>query len=88
MSIPTKITLIETVACSKMITKADARRSVEAVLDAMKQLIVKRGGLRCEFGTFKTQERGPRKAYNPITKESRKLSKPEPSICMSLARSS
>ncbi len=64
----TKAELIEKIASSAKLTKADASRSLEAMLDAIKATLKKGKKLTLVgFGTFSVSKRKARKGRNPRT---------------------
>ncbi len=64
----TKAELIEKIASGAKITKADASRSLEAMLDAVKATLKKGKKLTLVgFGTFSVSKRKARKGRNPRT---------------------
>ena len=56
-----KTELIEKIANSANLSKADAKKALDATVDAIKAALV--------FGTFSVNERPAREGINPATKE-------------------
>lgn len=65
--------LIEFVAKDTSLTKADAKRALEAVLSAVMKGVKKDPVQLVGFGTFKRVKRKARKGVNPATGESIKI---------------
>ncbi len=66
-----KSELIDAVASSLNVSKADAKKSLEAVLDSIKSGVASEGKVQLlGFGTFKSQVRSARVGRNPATGES------------------
>jgi DNA-binding protein HU-beta len=66
----TKTELIEKIASGAKITKADAARSLDAMIDAIKTTLKKGKKLTLVgFGTFSVSKRKARKGRNPRTGE-------------------
>jgi len=66
--------LIESVANQSGLSKADAGRAVDAVLDAITASLVKADKVTLPgFGTFSTSERAARSGRNPSTGETIKI---------------
>lgn len=62
--------LIAAVAAKAEITKADAKKAVDAVFESIEaSLEAKETVALLGFGTFSISERGERKGINPATKE-------------------
>ena len=63
-----KSELIDAVASSLNVSKADAKKSLEAVLDSIKSGVASEGKVQLlGFGTFKSQVRSARVGRNPQT---------------------
>ena len=60
-----KSELIEKIAAGADLSKADAKKALEATVDAIKDALVSLIG----FGTFSVGERPAREGINPATKE-------------------
>ncbi|MCL5236749.1 MAG: HU family DNA-binding protein [Nitrospirae bacterium] len=66
----TKTELIEKIASGAKLTKADASRSLDAMIDAVKTTLKKGKKLTLVgFGTFSVSKRKARKGRNPRTGE-------------------
>ena len=65
-----KTELVEAIASSADITKAQANKALDAFLETVTNTL-KKGDkvILVGFGTFETRERGPRTGRNPRTKE-------------------
>ena len=65
-----KTDLINVVAAEATLTKVDARKAVDAVLEAVK-MVLKNGGKvsLVGFGTFSVVKKAARKGLNPRTKQ-------------------
>jgi DNA-binding protein HU-beta len=62
--------LIETVAKEAKLTKADAKRALEAFIDTVHRSLKKGDSVRLiGFGTFTVKKRKARKGINPQTKQ-------------------
>ena len=65
-----KTQLVELVAAKAGLTKADAGRAVDAVLEGIETGLKKEGKVAfVGFGTFAVKERAARDGINPLTKE-------------------
>lgn len=65
-----KTELIEKIAASAEITKADAKKALEATVAAIKEALVEGDKVALAgFGTFAVNERPAREGINPATKE-------------------
>lgn len=65
-----KVELVEAVAETAGLTKADATRAIDATLDAIKGALAKGDKVPLVgFGTFATSERAAREGRNPRTGE-------------------
>ncbi len=65
-----KTDLMEKVAATSGLTKADAGRALDAVLDGIAEGLKKDGKVTLVgFGTFAAKTRAARKGINPATKE-------------------
>lgn len=65
-----KTELIEKVAVGANLSKADAKKALEATLDAIKNALVEGDKIQLiGFGTFSVSERPAREGINPRTKE-------------------
>ena len=65
-----KTELIEKIAVGAELSKADAKKALEATIEAIKNALV--GGDKIQligFGTFSVSERPAREGINPATKE-------------------
>ncbi len=66
----TKAQLIEIVAAKSGLSKADAGRALDAVLEGIETGLKKEGKVALVgFGTFATKTRAAREGINPLTKE-------------------
>lgn len=64
----TKADLIEKIAEKANLTKANAERSLNALLESVEDVLVREGKLTLTgFGTFVVEERKERKGRNPRT---------------------
>ena len=62
--------LIDKIAAAASISKADAKKALEAATDAMKEALVAGDKVQLiGFGTFSLSERPERQGINPATKE-------------------
>ena len=62
--------LIDKIAAAASISKADAKKALEAATDAMKEALVAGDKVQLiGFGTFSVSERPERQGINPATKE-------------------
>lgn len=65
-----KTELIEKVAVGANLSKADAKKALEATLDAIKNALIEGDKIQLiGFGTFSVSERPAREGINPRTKE-------------------
>ena len=65
-----KSNLVEAVAKEAKLTKADATKVVNAVIESIKQGLARRERIiLTNFGTFETADRAARKGFNPQKKE-------------------
>lgn len=65
-----KTELVEKVAAAAGLTKADAKKAVEATLVAVKDALVAGDKVALVgFGTFSVNERPAREGINPLTKQ-------------------
>lgn len=65
-----KTELIEKIANSANLSKADAKKALDATVDAIKAALVKGDKVQLiGFGTFSVNERPAREGINPATKE-------------------
>ena len=66
----TKTELIEKIANSANLSKADAKKALDATVDAIKAALVEGDKVQLiGFGTFSVNERPAREGINPATKE-------------------
>ena len=69
-----KTELVEFVAAKAGLTKADAGRALDAVLEGVKTGLKKEGKVALVgFGTFTAKKRAAREGINPLTKEAIKI---------------
>ena len=69
-----KVELVEAVAETAGLTKADATRAIDATLDAIKGALAKGDKVPLVgFGTFATSKRAAREGRNPRTGETVKI---------------
>ena len=65
-----KTELIEKIAVGAELSKADAKKALEATIEAIKNALVEGDKIQLiGFGTFSVSERPPREGINPATKE-------------------
>lgn len=65
-----KTELIEKIANSANLSKADAKKALDATIDAIKAALVEGDKVQLiGFGTFSVNERPAREGINPATKE-------------------
>ena len=65
-----KTELIEKIAVGASISKADAKKALEATVEAIKNALVEGDKIQLiGFGTFSVSERPAREGINPATKE-------------------
>ena len=65
-----KTELIEKIAAGSGLSKADANKSLEATVDALKGALIAGDKIQLVgFGTFSVNERPARQGINPATKE-------------------
>lgn len=65
-----KTELIEKIAAKAELTKADAKKALDAATEAIKEALVAGDGIQLiGFGTFSVNERPAREGINPATKE-------------------
>ncbi len=65
-----KTELIDKIAASAELSKADAKKALDATLDAIKNALVDGDKIALiGFGTFSVNERPAREGINPATKE-------------------
>ena len=65
-----KTELIEKIAAGLGLSKADAKKSLEATVDALKGALIAGDKIQLVgFGTFSVNERPARQGINPATKE-------------------
>lgn len=65
-----KTELIEKVAAGANLSKADAKKALDATLEAIKNALVEGEKIQLiGFGTFSVNERPAREGINPLTKE-------------------
>ena len=70
----TKAELVEFIAEQADLTKADAGRALEAVMEGITSGLKKSGKVTLVgFGTFSAKERAAREGINPLTKEPLKI---------------
>lgn len=66
----TKQSLVEFIASKAGLTKADAGRALDAMLDGIESGLKKEGKVALVgFGTFATKTRAARNGINPLTKQ-------------------
>lgn len=69
-----KTELVEFVAAKAGLTKADAGRALDAVLEGITSGLKKEGKVTfVGFGTFTAKKRAAREGINPLTKEAIKI---------------
>ena len=69
-----KTELVEFVAAKAGLTKADAGRALDAVLEGITNGLKKEGKVTfVGFGTFTAKKRAAREGINPLTKEPMKI---------------
>ena len=69
-----KVELVESVADKAGITKADATRSIDALLETIKEAMMKGDKISfVGFGTFSVSKRSAREGRNPRTGETVKI---------------
>ena len=69
-----KTELVEFVAAKAGLTKADAGRALDAVLEGVTKGLKKEGKVALVgFGTFTAKKRAAREGINPLTKEPMKI---------------
>lgn len=65
-----KTELVEKIAVGAELSKADAKKALEATLEAIKNALVEGDKIQLiGFGTFAVSERPAREGINPATKE-------------------
>lgn len=65
-----KTELIDAIAANASLSKADAKKSVDAAIAAIKDELAKGGKVQLiGFGTFSVSERPAREGINPISKQ-------------------
>ena len=65
-----KTELIEKIAAGSGLTKADAKRALDATMGAIKDALIAGDKIALVgFGTFSVSERPAREGINPLTKE-------------------
>ena len=65
-----KTELIEKIAVGAVLSKADAKKALEATIEAIKNALVEGDKIQLiGFGTFSVSERPAREGINPATKE-------------------
>lgn len=65
-----KTELIERIAVGAELSKADAKKALEATIEAIKNALVEGDKIQLiGFGTFSVSERPAREGINPATKE-------------------
>ena len=65
-----KTELIEKIAVGAELSKADAKKALEATIEAIKNALVEGDKIQLiGFGTFSVNERPAREGINPATKE-------------------
>ena len=65
-----KTELIEKIAVGAELSKADAKKALEATIEAIKNALVEGDKIQpIGFGTFSVSERPAREGINPATKE-------------------
>ena len=65
-----KTELIEKIAVGAELSKADAKKAIEATIEAIKNALVDGDKIQLiGFGTFSVSERPAREGINPATKE-------------------
>ena len=65
-----KTELIEKIAVGAELSKADAKKALEATIEAIKNALVEGDKIQLiGFGTFSVSERPAREGVNPATKE-------------------
>ena len=65
-----KTELIEKIAVGAELSKADAKRALEATIEAIRNALVEGDKIQLiGFGTFSVSERPAREGINPATKE-------------------
>lgn len=66
----TKVELVEFIAAKAGLTKADAGRALDAMLEGVTTGLKKKGKVALVgFGTFATKTRAARNGINPLTKQ-------------------
>ncbi|MBP3727130.1 MAG: HU family DNA-binding protein [Bacteroidaceae bacterium] len=71
-----KTELINKIAEKADLTKVDAKKALEATLEAVKEALVKKDKLALVgFGTFRVDVRPARTGINPLTKKKIKIAK-------------
>ena len=74
-----KTELVEMIAAKAGLTKADAARAVDAMIEGITEGLKKEGKVSLVgFGTFQAKTRAAREGINPLTKE--KLSIPAKTV--------
>jgi DNA-binding protein HU-beta len=69
-----KSELIDAIAASAELTKADSARALDALIEVIKKTLKKGGGVTVVgFGTFEVRKRGARTGRNPRTGETIKI---------------
>ena len=70
----TKNALVEFIAAKAGLTKADAARALEAILEGIENGLKKEGKVSLVgFGTFSAKKRAAREGINPLTKQPLKI---------------
>ena len=65
-----KTELIEKIAAGAELSKADAKKALDATVEAIKEELANGGKVQLVgFGTFAVSERPAREGVNPLTKE-------------------
>ena len=65
-----KTELIEKIAAGAELSKADAKKALDATVEAIKEVLANGGKVQLVgFGTFAVSERPAREGINPSTKE-------------------
>ena len=69
-----KTELIEAIAAGAGLSKADAKKALDATVAAVKDTLVKGDKIQLVgFGTFSAKKRAAREGINPLTKEPLKI---------------
>jgi len=66
----TKTELVDKIASASGLTKTDAKKALEAIVDAIGETLASGGKIQLVgFGTFSVSERAAREGINPATKK-------------------